>query len=79
MARRTQRYVKGPRNGLYAHRAQADRVSLKRSGVEAPDFPSPSWFLSAAISERVAAERNDDADSADSLPIDILRLSESLE
>jgi hypothetical protein len=32
MARRTQRYVKSPRNGLYAHRAQADRISLKRLG-----------------------------------------------
>jgi hypothetical protein len=35
-------------NGLYPHRGQADRVSLERPGVERPDYPSLSWFLSAA-------------------------------
>jgi hypothetical protein len=42
MTRRTQLYKKSPRNGLYAHRGQADRASSSRPGCELL-LPLPSY------------------------------------
>jgi hypothetical protein len=43
--------LKSPRNGLYAHRAQADRISPKRPGVEPPATPPPAGFFPPLLRE----------------------------
>ena len=42
--------------GLYAHRGQADRGSLKRPGVDPPATPPPAGFFPPRLREGVAAE-----------------------
>jgi hypothetical protein len=58
--------MKSPRNILYAHRAQAPRISLKTTGDEAPDYPRLQLIHSAASKGGVAADRNS-SESAGSL------------
>src|SRR5215203_667281 len=51
--RRTQRHVKSPRNGLYAHRGQADWASLERPGALTPATPPPAGFFPPLLRRRL--------------------------